>query len=474
MASIKVEKRYVPTLLKTVLLECDYKRKDDLVIIIDLIYRKQIYFRNNLQKNYGYVEIPRAAFEKIIPSPNTVKAAIDYLIEQGIISRNDSYEADKRAKAYKIEKKYLGAKVGIELTDTKMIARLKKQKMAMRKVRVKNMEFQKTEYYKTFKINEIEACEAIKNKATIEILALCEKIDVKLNIEQAHQLVDCSGKYGLWRNIILQKEDGKELHSILHRVMLYQQHVHSIADGWLYFKRNKTNGRLDSNLTSLPTFLRKYIVSNEVLYNIDLKNSQPFFLYTKLKNNSDVKPFELAHYGDLVTNGTLYEYLQEKWFLATGKEKDRAQMKKMLFSIFYSKITSFRSYKDFFRGVFPTIMEAIDTTNAEQHNTLAIAMQTLESHSILDVVMPALKEQNIVPFTIHDSFVVSSKEVMQVKATIKEKFQLLFGLVPALHEENLLQMESDNCEDGLFDISDLATAWNDDEDNNEIIERIAV
>jgi len=43
-----------------------------------------------------------------------------------------------------------------------------------------------------------------------------------------------------------------------------------------YFKRNKTNNRLDTNLTNLKKELRNFIVGNYV--SIDLKNSQPFFL----------------------------------------------------------------------------------------------------------------------------------------------------------------------------------------------------
>ena len=36
--------------------------------------------------------------------------------------------------------------------------------------------------------------------------------------------------------------------------MLYNIRINAINDGFLFFKRNDTNGRLDSNLTSLPSF----------------------------------------------------------------------------------------------------------------------------------------------------------------------------------------------------------------------------
>ena len=43
-----------------------------------------------------------------------------------------------------------------------------------------------------------------------------------------------------------------------------------------YFKRNKTYQRLDTNFTNLKSELRQFIVGDYI--NIDLKNSQPFFL----------------------------------------------------------------------------------------------------------------------------------------------------------------------------------------------------
>src|SRR5690606_27497318 len=129
-------------------------------------------------------------------------------------------------------------------------------------------------------------------------------------------------------------------------------------------------------------------------------------LYTKLRNEPGLDKAEVERYGGLADSGLLYEFIADKYEESTGRKKTREQVKKMLFSIFYSKVTSYSSYKSFFRSLFPTIMDYIDITNADKQNTLAVAMQTMESHAILDVVMPACKEVGIMPLTIHDSFIV--------------------------------------------------------------------
>jgi hypothetical protein len=50
---MKQENRYLPSTLLTLIQKCDYKRKDDLYCIVDLIYRKQITYKTELQKKYG-------------------------------------------------------------------------------------------------------------------------------------------------------------------------------------------------------------------------------------------------------------------------------------------------------------------------------------------------------------------------------------------------------------------------------------
>jgi hypothetical protein len=316
------------------------------------------------------------------------------------------------------------------------------------------LDFAKSKYYKTFKIDLEGALASANEKALVDLQLLVKRLGYDMSADELQTIIDCSGDYVMSRMKIVVREEGRELHNILHRLMIHQQQIHCIADGFLYFKRNKTNGRLDTNLTSLPSYLRKFIISDEKLYNIDLKNSQPFFLYTKLKSSYIIDQKELKFYGEMVVNGSLYEYLAEQFEAITGKRRTREEMKKILFKIFYSKVSSYESYKETFRTIFPSIMEHIDLSNFEQHNTLAIELQTLESFTILDIVMPELKLLGIAPFTIHDSFIVTEDEMPIVIEVIERKFEELHGLVPSLHLEKLFDVQIDECEDEMFDDSE--------------------
>lgn len=461
----KNEKRYIPKPLKELLQNIEYKRKDDLYCIIDLIYRKQVYFRNKLQEHYGYCQIAIASFENIVPSKERVMAGIAFLIEQGIIKRNEYYVRSLEAKGYKVCREYLGTKTPVEITDDKINKAIQAYRNKTKKVRVAKMEYEKSKYYKTFKIMVPEALQAAKDKAIWEIHTLLLNLKYSLSNDQINDVLECTGEFIKHRNIILSLENGRELHNILHRLMVHQQHIYSIADGFLYFKRNDTNGRLNTNLTSMPTYLRKFIISDDTLVNLDIKNSQPYFLYTKLRNEPGLDKAEVERYGNLVVTGQIYEYFSEVYEKATGRRKERLAVKKMLFKIFYSKVTSFPNYKDVFRSVFPSIMEYIDAANHVHYNTLAIAMQTMESHAILDVVMPACKAVGITPLTVHDSFIVSEKEAPIVKEIFERCFQQMFELVPSMHYEYLCELVQDDNEDELDELFFLTDGYDNDDES---------
>jgi hypothetical protein len=306
------------------------------------------------------------------------------------------------------------------------------------------MEFAKTEYFKNFKIDYLGAKLAIYEKAENEIIELCAEIKIPIQKNEINEIINCDPKSNRIKFIILKSKKGSELHNIIHRYMVYNTRLNAINDGFLFFKRNKTNGRLDSNLTSLPSFLRPFIQSDERLMNIDIKNSQPFFLFTLIKNNPTIDEVELLRYMELVINGTLYDYLKDEYNNRYNKFWDRNQMKKVLFKIYYSKTSSYSTYKDFYSSIFPSIMQFINSENEVFHNTLSVRLQTTESFAVLDTIMPLLEAIGIRPYTIHDSFVCKESEANQIIETIKNKFVELFGYAPALHSNYIDEIEDED------------------------------
>lgn len=444
MSLTKKFTRNVPIKIKEELDKIDYPRKDNLYTIIDHIYRREIYFKSELQKNYGYVEIPLVAFKNLIASSDNLQSDLNFLIEDlQVIMRNNFFVIGQKSKSYKIASEYMGKTVAVEIQNKNINKKIAEQIKRAKSWKVKNLEFAKSEYFKTFRIDVAGANKAILDKTVLELIDLSKKVDVNLSKQEVIDIIEC--KHQLDKNrALLMIANRNEMLNILHRYMVYTTRINAINEGFLFFKRNSTNGRLDSNLTSLPSFLRPFIISTEKLKHIDIKNSQPYFLYTVLMNSSDIEPSELKRYGELVITGKLYEFLLDEYIKQTGYLRTRDQMKKMLFKIFYSKTTSFKMQKDFFAKQFPTIMQYINKVNAKEHNTLSVMLQTRESYAILDIIMPLLEQKGIRPYTIHDSFLCKENEANTVVDIFNNKLVEMFGIAPALHVEYLAELEPEN------------------------------
>jgi ribosomal protein S17 len=340
--------RYIPSLIKDELDQLTHTRKDNLYTIIDLINRKEIYYKSDLQRTYGYTEIALAQFKELLPTSNNLNEDIQFLIDNNFIRRNNFYTIGAKCKSYKISSEYLGKTIGIKIQNININKRIAKQIEKNKRMKVKSLEFAKSEYYKTFKVDIDGANKAILKKTIQEFKNLCLSLEFILSEKQMRDIIDCKKESLKNRMLIIIRKEGKELHDILHRYMIYSTRINAINDGFLFFKRNKTNGRLDSNLTSLPSFLRPFIISNEPLMNIDIKNSQPYFLYTLIQNKTEIDKEELSKYKDLVIEGTIYEFLVKKYKIYTGIERTRNQMKEMLFKVYYSKNSSFEKLKQFY------------------------------------------------------------------------------------------------------------------------------
>jgi len=258
-----------------------------------------------------------------------------------------------------------------------------------------------------------------------------------------------------------------------------------------YFKRNKTNNRLDTNLTNLKKDLRKFIIGDYV--NIDLKNSQPFFLFclldffgqTSLNNNNasisinnnlnyptiplcseikfsnlcktfgavSVKKIlknaeihkeafftNLSMYREWVVNGKFYD----NFMVFYSGKYTRAEIKAMMFAIMFSenqysnnKKVPYKLEKAVFSNVFQKIYEVITELKNKNYKSLAICLQKIESEIFIDVISKRLVEVGIIPLTIHDSVIVKSNDTIKVLEIMKNVFQEIFNQIPQFEVEPL-------------------------------------
>ncbi|NPD47113.1 hypothetical protein [Lentimicrobium sp. S6] len=242
-----------------------------------------------------------------------------------------------------------------------------------------------------------------------------------------------------------------------------------------YFKRNKTNKRLDTNLTNLKSDLRQFIKGD--FTSIDLKNSQPYLLSKLLQNliqapKDDItipysgvfslfnpmlyfglkavtkiqkslkislftKNVSFLEFCNSTLNGTLYDDL-----LSLTNSSSRIDMKKMIFIVFFSRnkvrknnydFIPYKKEKEIFSKPYPFVYETIKRLKEKDHSKLAIYLQRIESYIFIDTIAKRLVEANIIPLTIHDSVLVPSEQSKEALSIIKDTFKKLFNEVPTFH-----------------------------------------
>ena len=379
---------------------------------------------------------------------------IKILEKYELIESDNTYTPNKKALYYRINPKYkFDLTVYNLLPESKLFGNLHKQ--------IKN---KKTNYSKL---------EPFLYNMAKEFMNIRYDFDSALN----------------WINSI--KDENKKI--------IYTVAVNQFSDvRFRYFKRNKTNNRLDTNLTNLKKELRQFIKGDFV--SIDLKNSQPFllsilleklakilnFFYLKnldinkyslegIVNNKHIplclqndilhltkyfglqcfkslllirKNHEFSFFTNLstfkswVSNGIFYDEFLKKY----DNEISRDEVKKIMFGVLFSQNQTYKDHKliipyskekEIFASVFPVIFEIIKILKEKEHNKLAIYLQRIESNLFIDNVAKNLVETGITPITIHDSIIIPEYQQEKALNLIKDVFKKEFGIVPAFHVEPL-------------------------------------
>lgn len=263
-----------------------------------------------------------------------------------------------------------------------------------------------------------------------------------------------------------------------------------------YFKRNKTNYRLETNLTNLKKELKEQFMIGD-FWEEDANNSQFYLLGATLENfgKSNSKKSLKYLFKDLQTKGkqcnhrlplsynvyqspvysVLYPLLSKcfrlystihqnsdfnqngeglKLFIFLTKNgsfyleiqrvlglKNRNVAKEIMMQLAFSRNVHYRENKDLFATIFPFVENFIHEVKREpKHNLkkpkfhidLAILLQSLESFIFIDVICPKLVEVGIVPLTVHDSIIIESKDALRAKQILENAFQEILGSIPSL------------------------------------------
>lgn len=295
------------------------------------------------------------------------------------------------------------------------------------------------------------------------------------------------------------KDAGKWIETITEpkKRLIYSMAVEQIKDHRTrYFKRNRRNYRLDTNLTNLKKELRNCLKGDFI--SIDLANSQPFFMafilqilsqnfsnqsYINNKPNNQHSNSNTQHYSTLMfekvvgwvlqnfgtqsvekiqnvvkngisgqirhfemfqaaKNGIFYRDFQKELNNNIGLD----EVKKIMFGVLYSRNVYHKDYQCFipykkekekFASIYPLEYKIIKILKEKNHSDLAVFMQKLESYIFIDCIAKELVNNGIIPLTIHDSVIIERKHYKPALSIIEQIFREKIGDVPSFHIDKL-------------------------------------
>lgn len=248
-----------------------------------------------------------------------------------------------------------------------------------------------------------------------------------------------------------------------------------------YFSRNTTNNRIDTNITGLKSYFKRYITSDQILYSFDLKNSQPviFNVILNLINNEikkdDLTPalfYGNTHLKELVTqcskgfekdqklviqlqeeienykkytgNGTWYNHLAEiynEYYHTDYFDRDKAKTMWMALAYSSNRSVRYNPMKVAFEKKYPQITTILKTFKRKNYKNLAIVLQQIESNIFIDQLAVRLIENGIVPLTIHDSIIIGENYLSKAQEIMNQVLQDNIGFVPVIQKDKLVDSE---------------------------------
>lgn len=407
-------KRYIPTLVYDEIQKLEFKNKEHLYIICDMLYRISIYKKDSKDYSNDFIDIPKYYFRDIICDSKSLSDAISILKESNIILCDNNYSKNSgKALGYRFNSDLISIIVSVDICSKTISKRIINNKNERNNLVSDNYKSYKDYFLSTFKIDYDNALIYLNNWYNSSISILNSSL--------------CGRNYN------------NEWVKIVNKYNHIAMSINAINDGYLFFRRNATNGRIDNNLTSLKSDYKQFIVK-ENLYQVDIINSQPFILSLYLNSSLCGRNFnekELQMYNDWTSSGIFYEMFEKEYFNKTSKVLKRKEIKDIMFCIFYSKNGSYQKEKNIFKMIFPTIMDFIETEKKDKHSEFAIKLQKMESKICIDIICDELNKVGIKYYTIHDAWLVDKEDVKDVEKIVYKMFYKYFYRRPELKIEKI-------------------------------------
>ncbi|MBN8643126.1 MAG: hypothetical protein J0L86_15045 [Flavobacteriales bacterium] len=248
----------------------------------------------------------------------------------------------------------------------------------------------------------------------------------------------------------------------------------------VYYKKKK-DGRLHTNITSLPKVYRQFITyKNEPLVEVDLSNSIIYFLAVIVKHSSiednileddimahipllymfvkslrSIENIEVELLWKLATNGEFYnsfiedfdkifsfedykkifEKDNDKPYTGDIKQKKKVAKKQVL-SMIFAKPNSYKNIQTIFCSKFPKLLESINDFKINNgHKKMSHLLLQLESLVMLGVVGKDYNRKHYKKaptLTLHDCLITTLDYGKELLESMQMSFKNLFGQAPVM------------------------------------------
>lgn len=209
-----------------------------------------------------------------------------------------------------------------------------------------------------------------------------------------------------------------------------QKAVHALVHRRHWFIRGPRSQRAFNNLTNLPRELRPFLsIQGQTLHQVDIRNSQPLFLYLVLRDRPGIPAHERLAMEHALLSGTFYEILN-----TLGLDRDKfktAFYRDVLFGRGnYSTPVTLR-----FAECYPHYAGEIARIKEVDHRCMAAMLQAEEASVVFEAVerFATLTQEQIPMLTIHDSLVTTNEHLDLATQVLKDVFQERYGLVPTIN-----------------------------------------
>lgn len=182
-------------------------------------------------------------------------------------------------------------------------------------------------------------------------------------------------------------------------------------------------GRFHTNFTVLKKEIRNTFIKfgNDNVKELDITNSQPFFLYILMRESGFTK---FDNFDKDVLTGNIYERLKE----ISGKT--RKEVKVNVYSVLFGRNMTKDYWNELFNELYPNVYKWIRDYKIKNKSYKIIAqeLQRIESNFIFNTLIPNVLawKNDLKLITIHDSIIIPEYAYPDVKVIFeKSKMDLI-------------------------------------------------